>query len=291
MFSGSYVALVTPMKSNDEVDIPVLKALIDWHIDSETDGIVALGTTGESVTLSPDERKTVIKTAIKTADGKVPVIVGVGTNCTQTTIDNAKEAEALGADALLVVTPYYNKPTQEGLYQHYKAVHDACSSPIILYNVPGRTACDLKPETVARLAKLERIVGIKEAVADSARHNDLRKVCPKSFALLSGDDGVACDFVLKGGHGVISVTANVAPKAMSDMIHAAIAKDEAKAHEIDSQLSGLHHSLFLESNPIPVKWALSRMGRMDAGLRLPLTVLSECYHAELEQAMEKAGVL
>jgi 4-hydroxy-tetrahydrodipicolinate synthase len=291
MFQGSIVALVTPMREDGSVDEESLHALIDWHVGQGTDAIVAVGTSGESATLNEREHCKVIGQVVAYAAGRVPVIAGTGANSTSEAIDLTRCAAEMGADACLLVTPYYNKPTQEGLYLHHKAVAEAVDIPQLLYNVPGRTACDMLPETVARLSRIPNIIGIKEATGDLSRVALLRELCGEDFVLVSGDDATTREFVLLGGRGCISVTANVAPAAMHQMVTAALAGDRTLAEQIDSGLAGLHKALFLESNPIPVKWALEEMGRIPPGLRLPLTRLSAQYHDKVRQALSGAGII
>lgn len=289
------VAIATPMQTGVAPDTPLdndaLAALIEFHIRNDTDAIVAVGTTGESATLDTQEHSDVIRRVVKLVDGRIPVIAGTGANSTSEAIHLTQAARGAGADACLLVTPYYNKPTQEGLYQHYKAVAEAVDIPQILYNVPGRTACDMLPETVVRLSDIDNIIGVKEATADIDRVDALRAGCGEDFLILSGDDATACDFILRGGHGVISVTANVAPKAMHDMCVAAAAGEADRARAIDATIAGLHEKLFVEANPIPVKWALHRMGLIGAGIRLPLTWLSAQFHDEVLMAMRSAGCI
>ncbi len=293
-FSGSLVALVTPMRAGVTPDTPVdfaaLDALVDFHLAAGTDGLVAVGTTGESATLDETEHVEVIRRVIARAAGRVPVIAGTGANSTTEAIALTRAAREAGADACLLVTPYYNKPTQEGLYRHFRAVAEAVPTPQILYNVPGRTACDMLPATIARLAQVPNIVGVKEATGEVARVSELRRLCGEDFLLLSGDDATAREFILAGGRGVISVTANVAPGPMHDMCMRALAGDVAGAAELDARLAGLHVELFAESNPIPSKWALERMGLIQAGIRLPLTWLAEGCEARVRAAMARAGV-
>ncbi|MDM8560536.1 4-hydroxy-tetrahydrodipicolinate synthase [Candidatus Parabeggiatoa sp. HSG14] len=291
MFQGSMVALVTPMDKNDSVDESSLRRLVDFHIDNQTDAIVAVGTTGESATLNHDEHCEVIRIVVEQADKRVPVIAGTGSNSTAEAIDYTRCAADVGADACLLVTPYYNKPTQEGLYQHYKKVAETVSIPQILYNVPGRTACDMLPSTVKRLAEIDNIVGIKEAVGELTRIRELVEFASDKFAIFSGDDGSAIELMLHGGKGAISVTANVAPKAMHEMCQRAIVGDRAEAEAINQRLLGLHKQLFVESNPIPVKWAVHTMGLIPPCIRLPLTPLSEKYHEAVKKAMQQAQVL
>src|SRR5690554_3177787 len=275
MIQGSIVALVTPMKRDGSLDDESLSRLIEFHIEQGTDAIVAVGTTGESATLDEEEHCRVIQFVVEKVAGRVPVIAGTGANSTTEAINLTVRAKDAGADACLLVTPYYNKPTQEGLYRHYKAVAEAVNIPQILYNVPGRTACDMLPATVARLAQIPNIVGIKEATGNLDRAKEIMRLCGPDFLLYSGDDATACEFCLIGGKGVISVTANVAPKLMHDMCAAAIAGDAEAARAIDAKLAALHRDLFIESNPIPVKWAVCELGLIESGIRLPLTWLSE----------------
>ncbi len=291
MFRGSMVALVTPMKSGGEVDFVALQSLVNWHVEEGTAAIVAVGTTGESATLDEQEHCHVISQTIAFAAGRLPVIAGTGANSTREAIRLTRCAQQAGADACLLVTPYYNKPTQEGLFQHHRAVAEAVDIPQLLYNVPGRTACDMLPVTVARLAEVPGIIGIKEATGDLDRLTDIRRLCGEDFVVLSGDDASGAAFMLAGGQGVISVTANIVPAAMQAMSQAALAGDADKAYALDAVLQPLHRDLFLEANPIPVKWALSTMGRIPAGLRLPLTPLSEACQAPLRASLQAAGLL
>jgi len=291
MYQGSMVALVTPMTSDGGIDEGSLRDLVEWHISEGTDAIVAVGTTGESATLDEKEHCWVIRRVVELVAGRVPVIAGTGANSTTEAIALTQCAKEVGADACLLVTPYYNKPTQEGLYQHFKAVAEAVDIPQILYNVPGRTACDMLPETVGRLASVKNIVGIKEATGDVSRVATIRQLCGDDFVLLSGDDPTAREFVLLGGQGTISVTANIAPAMMHQMIGAALEGDADKAAELDQLLSPLHRDLFLEANPIPVKWALSEMGKIPTGIRLPLTELSSGHHDALRQSLVQFGLL
>lgn len=291
MIKGSIVALVTPMNPDGSLNEAALRRLVDFQIEQGTDAIVAVGTTGESATLSMEEHCQVIRWVVEQARGRVPVIAGTGSNCTREAIELTRQAAALGADACLLVTPYYNKPTQEGLYQHYRAIAEAVPIPQILYNVPGRCACDLLPETVARLASIDNIVGIKEACADPvARAREIRRLCP-GFPIYSGDDASARQLCLEGGAGVISVTANVAPRLMHQMIAAALAGEAEQAAALDERLAELHRTLFLEPNPIPVKWALTAMGLIPDGIRLPLTWLTQRYQPEVRKALMIVGVL
>lgn len=295
MFTGSMVAVVTPMQAgvrpDTELDHLALEKLLEFHIDQGTDAIVSVGTTGESATLTEKEHCAVIREMVEIVNGRIPVIAGTGANSTLEAIALTECAKKAGADACLLVTPYYNKPTQEGLYQHYKAVAEAVDIPQILYNVPGRTACDMLPETIIRLAPVENIIGVKEATADISRVKQIREGTSDDFLLLSGDDETTKDFILEGGDGTISVTANVAPKAMHEMCALALKGDAEAAGKIDETLSGLHKKLFVESNPIPVKWAVHKLGLIQKGIRLPLTWMSESAEPELLNAMKQAGVI
>ncbi|WP_367154338.1 4-hydroxy-tetrahydrodipicolinate synthase [Methylomonas sp. HYX-M1] len=291
MIQGSIVALVTPMTEDGAVDDASLKKLVEFHIEQGTDALVAVGTTGESATLDDDEHCHVIQTIIQCANGRIPVIAGTGANCTREAIALTRKAQQLGADACLLVTPYYNKPTQQGLYLHYKAIAEAVNIPQILYNVPGRTGCDLLPETVGRLAAVDHIVGVKEATGKLERLTQIRALTGDDFAIYSGDDATSMEFCLMGGNGSITVTGNVAPKLLHDMIAAAIRGERASAQALDARLSGLHRELFIQSNPIPVKWAVAEMGLMGKGIRLPLTWLSEECVESVKAAMRQAGVL
>ena len=284
------VALVTPMLEDESVDFNALEKLVEFHISSDTDAIVAMGTTGESATLDFDEHCSVVKFVVEKVANRIPVIAGTGANSTSEAIQLTQCAKEAGADACLLVTPYYNKPTQEGLYQHYKKIAETVDIPQILYNVPGRTACDLLPETVIRLALVKNIVGIKEATGEINRVAEIKSGVSEDFDLYTGDDASAVDFILAGGHGGISVTANVAPKQLHDVYAAALAGDETKARELDLPLQAIHNDIFVESNPIPVKWAVAQMGFMGETLRLPLTPLSESCQPVVRQALEKAGV-
>jgi len=290
MFRGSMVALVTPMTDDGAIDEKALDSLIEFHIVNGTDAIVAVGTTGESATLDEDEHCYVIRHVVKTVAGRIPVIAGTGSNSTTEAIELTRCAKEAGADACLLVTPYYNKPTQEGLYLHHKAIAEAVDIPQILYNVPGRTAVDMLTETVVRLSKIPNIIGIKEATGDIQRARDILAAVSGEFDIYSGDDATGMDFMLAGGHGVISVTTNVAPKAMHDMCVAALAGDKETASTINNTLMALHQDLFLEANPIPVKWALHDMGMIGTGIRLPLTVLSETHHGKIRAALKLANV-
>ena len=291
MFRGSMVALVTPMADDGAIDEAALAALVEFHIQNGTDAIVAVGTTGESATLDEEEHCFVIRRVVQIAKGRVPVIAGTGANSTREAIELTRCAKEAGADACLLVTPYYNKPTQEGLYLHHKAVAEAVAIPQILYNVLGRTAVDMQPETVERLAGVPNIIGIKEATGDIERARRILDSCGSEFAIYSGDDATAMELMLAGGHGVISVTANVAPKAMHDMCMAALAGERNQAAAINDRLMALHQDLFVEANPIPVKWALHAMGMIGTGIRLPLTVLSSRFQPVVREALHKANVL
>lgn len=291
MFHGSMVALVTPMREDGSLDNEALERLVAFHIDNGTDAIVTVGTTGEASTLDYDEHCGVIKRVVDMVKGRIPVIAGTGSNSTSEAIELTRCAMKAGADACLLVTPYYVKPTQEGLFRHFRAVAEAVAIPQILYNVPGRTGVDMKNETVARLAPISNIVGIKDATGDLVRGKDLLERCGDKMDIYSGDDATAMEFILMGAKGDISVTANVAPRAMHEMCTAARAGDRAKASAINDKLILLHKNLFVESNPIPVKWALYEMGLIPSGIRLPLTVLAEQHHDTIRQALKHAGVL
>ena len=291
MFQGSMVALVTPMLDDGSVDDAALAALIEFHIEAGTDAIVAVGTTGESATLTVPEHGQVIKRIVDLVAKRIPVIAGTGANATAEAIELTRHAKHAGADACLLVTPYYNKPTQEGLVQHFSAVASAVAIPQILYNVPGRTALDMLPETTARLSAVSNIIGIKEAYGTVDRIVALIEQCSDGFAVITGDDATAMESMLAGAKGDISVTANVVPAEMHLMCKAAIAGDRQGAEAIEAQISDLHRVLFDESNPIPVKWALTAMGRIGAGIRLPLTPLAAEYHEPVTAALKKAGAL
>jgi 4-hydroxy-tetrahydrodipicolinate synthase len=291
MFHGSMVALVTPMHDDGAVDVPALQKLVNFHLENGTHAIVAVGTTGESATLDMKEHCDTIRRIVDFVGGKIPVIAGTGANSTSEAIELTSCAQQSGADACLLVTPYYNKPTQEGLYLHYKAIAGAVAVPQILYNVPGRTACDMLPETVERLSSIPNIVGIKEATGDMDRARDIMKRCGDTLEVYSGDDATALDMMLIGGKGDISVTANVAPRQMSEMCEAALKGDADTAHAINNKLTGLHQKLFVESSPIPVKWAVQQLGLIGSGIRLPLTVLSSVHYDTVRRAMSDAGVI
>lgn len=285
------VALVTPMHENGEVDSVSLKKLVEFHIENGTSAIVSMGTTGESATLDTKEHCAVIRQTVEYVNKRIPVIAGTGANSTSEAIELTQCAMEAGADACLLVTPYYNKPTQHGLVLHHRAIAEKVAIPQILYNVPGRTACDMLPETIAELAEVPNIIGVKEATGDLSRLTRILELCGDKMDVYSGDDATGTDFMLQGGKGVISVTTNVAPRAMADMCAAALSGQAEKAHEINKTLELLHERLFLEANPIPVKWALAEMGLIELGIRLPLTVLSEEYHEPVREALRQAGVL
>jgi 4-hydroxy-tetrahydrodipicolinate synthase len=291
MISGSIVALVTPMHADGAIDWQALDRLVDWHVAEGTNAIVAVGTTGESATLDVDEHLGVIKAVIKRAAGRIPVIAGTGANSTREAIELTRSAAEAGADACLLVTPYYNKPTQEGLYQHYKALAEAVGIPQILYNVPGRTGVDMANATVARLAGLPNITGIKDATGNIERGRELIGLVGERMAVYSGDDATAHELILLGARGNISVTANVAPGQMSRLCVAALAGDAEAARRLNAPLVALHKDLFIESNPIPVKWALHEMDRIDIGIRLPLTALADNCREPVRAALRQAGVL
>ena len=291
MFHGSMVALVTPMRPDGAVDNEALDALVEFHVENGTDAIIAVGTTGESATLDEKEHCDVVRHVVERAASRIPVIAGTGSNSTREAIDLTRCAMHAGADACLLVPPYYNKPTQEGLYQHFRAVAEAVSIPQILYNVPGRTAVDMLPETVERLADIPNIVGIKEATGDLGRGQEIMQRCGERLDVYSGDDATAMKLILAGARGNISVTANVAPRDMHAMCAAALKGDRATAEQINQRLMPLHQKLFLEANPIPVKWALFEMGLIADGIRLPLTPLSESCRGPLREAMRQAGVI
>lgn len=291
MITGSIVAIVTPMEADGTVDYPALAALVDWHIASGTDAIVAVGTTGESATLTVDEHCEVVRHTVRQAAGRVPVIAGTGANSTSEAIDWTAAAKDSGADACLLVTPYYNKPSQRGLIAHYEKVAASVAIPQILYNVPGRTACDMLPDTVATLAAVPNIVGIKDATGNLERGRELLARVPTDFAVYSGDDATALELILLGAKGNISVTANVVPKAMADMCRLGLAGQADEAWALNDSVAALHRDLFLESNPVPVKWALHAMGRIGTGIRLPLVTLDARYHEPLRATLQAAGAL
>ncbi|RKP50421.1 4-hydroxy-tetrahydrodipicolinate synthase [Trinickia fusca] len=287
---GSIPAIVTPMLEDGGLDLAAFRKLIDWHIDEGTDALVVVGTSGESATLSVEEHVLMIKTAVEHTAGRIPVIAGAGGNSTAEAIELTERAKALGADATLQVVPYYNKPTQEGIYRHFAKIAEAVDLPVILYNVPGRTVADMANETILRLAQVPGIIGVKDATGNLDRGAQLIKAAPANFGIYSGDDPTAIALMLLGGHGNISVTANVAPRAMSELCKAALAGDVTTAREIHMRLLSLHKNLFIESNPIPVKWALQEMGRMAGGIRLPLTPLDARYHEVVRAALREGGV-
>jgi len=291
MFKGSIPALITPMREDGSLDLAAWDRLLDFHLTEGSDAVVVGGTTGESPTVNADELATLIGRAKTRVAGRMPVIAGSGGNSTTRSVALSRAAVEAGADALLVVTPYYNRPTQEGLYRHFTAIADTAGAPVILYNVPSRTSCDLLPETVARLATHRRIIGIKEATGDVARGEAVRRLCPEHFLLLSGDDPTAVALMRIGARGVISVTANVVPRAMHEVCTAALAGRFDQAAALDRHILPLHQALFVEPNPIPVKWAAERMGLVAAGIRLPLTPLSEARRAAVEKAMREAGIV
>lgn len=290
MITGSIVAIVTPMHEDGSLDLPSLRRLIDFHVAEGTDGIVIVGTTGESPTVNVEEHCELIRVAVEHAAGRIPVIAGTGANSTREAVELTRFAKKAGATAALSVVPYYNKPTQEGLYRHYRQIAEAEDLPLILYNVPGRTVADLANDTVLRLAEVPGIVGLKDATGSIDRACDLIARAPEGFALYSGDDMTAMAFILLGGHGTISVTANVVPRAMHEMCAAALEGDAPRARAINARLVGLHRDLFCEANPIPVKWAVARLGLMPEGIRLPLTPLGTAGQARVLAAMQQAGI-
>lgn len=291
MFTGSIVALITPMKFDGSIDMKTLHDLVEWHIAQKTDGFVIAGTTGESATLTPNEQFDIISSVVKQVNKRVPVIAGTGSNSTHHTLELTTNAKKAGADAALIVTPYYNKPTQHGLFEHYKMLAENVTLPIILYNVPGRTGCDLLPETVQRLSVLPHIIGIKEATGKLDRAMEIAKLCGKEFAIYSGDDETAVECMLHAAaKGVISVTANIAPRKMHDLCAAALTGNKELAHKLNHELMPLHKTLFIESNPIPTKWALHKMGLVPPGIRLPLLPLDSKYHAQLTKALHDSGI-
>jgi 4-hydroxy-tetrahydrodipicolinate synthase len=287
---GSLVAIVTPMQEDGGLDLDAFRRLIDWHVSEGTDGVVVVGTTGESPTVNFDEHRLLIQTAVDHAAKRIPVIAGTGANSTAEAVELSAYAKQAGADYSLSVVPYYNKPTQEGLYRHFRAIAEAVDIPHILYNVPGRTVADLQNETVLRLAQIPNIVGIKDATGNLERGADLIRRKPRDFLVFSGDDATGLPLMLLGGHGVISVTANVAPRLMREMCAAALSGETARARELNNRLLPLHRNLFLEANPIPVKWALREMGLIPGGIRLPLTPLSAACHEQVREALRHAGV-
>jgi 4-hydroxy-tetrahydrodipicolinate synthase len=290
MITGSLVAIVTPMLEDGRLDLKRFESLIDWHIAEGTDGIVVVGTTGESPTVDFDEQKQLFRIAVAHAKGRIPIIAGTGANSTAEAIELAESAKSAGATAQLSVVPYYNKPTQEGLYQHFRKIAETVDLPMIVYNVPVRTITDMQNDIVLRLAQLPGIIGIKDATANIERGTDLIKRAPRNFAIYSGEDAGALALILMGGHGVISVTANVAPRLMHEMCAAALVGDVKKARELNLRLLSLHQSLFIETSPAPVKWAMAQMGLIDGGLRLPLVPLTERSHNAVREALAEAGV-
>lgn len=291
MFQGSIVAIATPMQDDGAIDFEALQSLVEFHVKEGTDAIVSVGTTGESATLDMDEHATVIAKTIEYASGRIPIIAGTGANSTSEALELTHNAKTAGAQACLLVTPYYNKPPQEGLYQHFRHIAEAVDIPQILYNVPGRTSLDMAPATTARLAEVDNIIGIKEAFGTVDRIKELVTLCPSEFRIYTGDDATAMESILAGGHGNISVTANVAPALMHKMCAAALNGDETKARELDSKLADLNRLLFIESNPIPVKWALQQMNLCGPGIRLPLVPLNSDYHTQVLEALKKAGAI
>lgn len=290
MIQGSMVALVTPMNADNSLDWASLHKLVDWHLEQGTHAIVAVGTTGESATLNVNEHLAVIKKIVDQVNGRIPVIAGTGANSTSEAVELTQAAKDAGVNACLLVTPYYNKPTQEGLFLHHAHIAQAVAIPQFLYNVPGRTGVDMKPETALRLAKVPNIIGIKEATGDLERAKLLIEQAPSSFAIISGDDATAVDLILLGGKGDISVTANVVPAAIARMCELALAGNAQEARAINERLLPLHTAMFVESNPIPVKWAVEQLGLIQSGIRLPLTRLSEQYHQQVKTAMQAAGI-
>lgn len=291
MVKGSIVALVTPMDVRGQIDWLALEKLVNWHVESGTAAIVSVGTTGESATLDFSEHSEVVKKTVEFAAGRISIIAGTGANSTQEALELTLSAKRDGADACLLVTPYYNKPTQEGLYQHHKLIAESVDIPQVLYNVPGRTACDLLPETIIRLAGVENIVGVKEATGNLQRITEIKSGVTDDFLIYSGDDMTALEAIKAGAVGDISVTANVAPEKMARMCSAALHGDFDEAQRLNAELEPLHDKLFVESNPIPVKWAMQQLGRIEQGIRLPLTWLTETYHEEVRQALVSAGAL
>jgi 4-hydroxy-tetrahydrodipicolinate synthase len=288
---GSIPAIVTPMHEDGSLDLPAFRKLIDWHVQEGSNGLVVVGTSGESATLSVEEHVLMVKTAVEHTAKRFPIIAGAGGNSTSEAVELAKAAKDVGADATLQVVPYYNKPTQEGMYQHFRRIAESVDLPVILYNVPGRTVADMNHETVIRLADVPGIIGVKEATGNIDRAANLIKYAPAHFGIYSGDDPTAIALMLLGGHGNISVTANVAPRAMSDLCRAALAGDAITARKIHLSLLSLHKQMFCESNPIPAKWALNALGRMGSGIRLPLTPLDERYHNVVRDALRETGLL
>jgi len=290
MIKGSIVAIVSPMHEDGSLDFDAYRRLIDWHVTEGTQAIVAVGTTGESPTVSPAEHGELIRVAVEASGGRIPIVAGTGGNSTREAVELTQHAKEVGADATLQVVPYYNKPTQEGLYQHFRTIAETVDLPVILYNVPSRTVADLATETTLRLSKVPGIIGLKDATGDMARAAELLKHLPRDFAIYSGNDDSALALMLMGGHGVISVTANVAPRLMSQMCAAVLSGDFAQARMINSQLLSLHFNLFVEPNPVPVKWSLFKAGRIPSGIRLPLIALSKHNEAIVHSALKEAGL-
>ncbi|HYX65500.1 MAG TPA: 4-hydroxy-tetrahydrodipicolinate synthase [Burkholderiales bacterium] len=290
MITGSLVAIVTPMREDGSLDLPRFRSLIDWHVAEGSDGIVVVGTTGESPTVDFGEHKQLIRVAVEHSHGRIPIIAGTGGNSTAEAVELTESAKKAGATACLSVVPYYNKPTQEGMYRHFRKIAESVDLPMILYNVPTRTVADLQNDTVLRLAQVPGIIGIKDATANLERGTDLLRRAPRSFAVYSGEDATALPLILCGGHGVISVTANVAPKLMHQMCAAALVGDVKRARELNNRLLPLHQKLFVETNPAPVKWAMAEMGLIEHGLRLPLAPLSEKFHETVRGALHEAGI-
>jgi len=290
MITGSLVAIVTPMHEDGKLDLPRFRKLIDWHVEEGTDAIVVVGTTGESPTVDFDEHKELIRLAVQHSRGRIPIIAGTGGNSTAEAIELTESAKQAGATACLSVVPYYNKPTQEGMVRHFRKIAETVDLPMILYNVPARTVADLQNDSVMRLAEVPGIIGIKDATANIERGTDIIRRAPRNFAVYSGEDATALAIILLGGHGVISVTANVAPKAMHQMCAAALVGDVKKARELNLKLLPLHQRLFVEANPIPVKWALAEMGMIEPGLRLPLSPLADRFHQTVREALHEAGI-
>lgn len=288
MLTGSIVALVTPMHETGEIDFTCFTQLIEWHIQAGTKAIVVNGTTGESATLTPAERIELLSTAVHTAKGRIPILAGTGTSSTISTIQETRAAASCGVDACLVITPYYVRPTQHGLYEHFKAVAESTELPVLLYNVPKRTGCDLQPATIASLAHVTNIVGVKEATGDVLRVDAIRSLCGDRFALLSGDDATAVEFMRRGGQGVISVVANVVPELMQRLCELTLSKDMVNAHNLDAILAPLYAASMAEPNPIPIKWALHKLGKIPPGIRLPLTAFSQPLHAMMASALDRA---
>jgi len=291
MIQGSIVAIVTPMHADGSLDLPGLRNLIDWHIAEGTDGIVIVGTTGESPTVSVDEHCELIKVAVDHVAKRIPVIAGTGGNSTAEAIELTRYAKEVGADASLQVVPYYNRPTQEGMYQHFRKIAEAVDLPVILYNVPGRTVADMSNDTIVRLAQVPGIIGVKDATGNVGRGTDLLRLVPQSFAVYSGDDATAMALMFCGAKGNISVTANIAPRAMHELCVAAMQRDVARAVEINNRMLPLHNKLFVEPNPVPVKWAMAEMGKIPSGIRLPLVALAPEYHETVRKALREAAVI